>query len=203
MTNLNLYCATANQGKLREFRLAAGQGIRIHPIAPRDCPETGDTFEANARSKALCYERCLEANGNPLVFADDSGLVVDTLDGAPGIYSARFAGPDADDQANNALLLEKLRGIETARRTARFVCAIALAQNGKVLRTFTGSAEGLILEEPLGTNGFGYDPLFYLPALGKGFAELPSEVKWAHSHRGKAFRAMLKWLRTDSPGDPS
>jgi XTP/dITP diphosphohydrolase len=137
------------------------------------------------------------------VFADDSGLVVDALAGAPGIYSARFAGPDADDQSNNTLLLDKLRGVETSRRTARFVCTIALAQAGKVLRTFTGSAEGRILEAPVGTNGFGYDPLFYFPELDKGFAELPPEVKWAHSHRGKAFRAMLEWLRTNPPGDPS
>ena len=194
MTKFDLYCATANPGKLREFRLAAGQGIRIHPIAPRDCPETGDTFEENARSKALCYERGLATSGHPLVFADDSGLVVDALDGAPSIYSARFAGPDADDQANNALLLEKLRGIEISRRTARFVSTIALAQGGKVLRTFTGSAEGRILEAPVGSNGFGYDPLFYFPELGKGFAELPPGVKWAHSHRGKAFRSMLEWL---------
>lgn len=203
MTDLDLYCATANQGKLREFRLAAGQGIRIHPIAPRDCPETGHTFEENAKSKALCYERGLASSGNPLVFADDSGLVVDALDGAPGIYSARFAGPDADDQANNALLLEKLRGVETSRRTARFVCNIALAQSGKVLRTFTASAEGRILEAPIGSDGFGYDPLFYVPDLGKGFAELPPEVKWAHSHRGKAFRAMLEWLHTNPPGNSS
>jgi XTP/dITP diphosphohydrolase len=203
VNEFDLHCATANQGKLREFRLAAGQGIRIHPIAPRDCPETGHTFEENARSKALCYERGLAASGHPLVFADDSGLVVDALDGAPGIYSARFAGPNADDRANNALLREKLRGIETARRKARFVCTIALAQNGKVLKTFTGSAEGRILEAPVGTNGFGYDPLFYFPELDKGFAELPPEVKWAHSHRGKAFRAMLEWLRTNPPGDPS
>jgi XTP/dITP diphosphohydrolase len=201
VTALDLHCATANPGKLREFRLAAGEGIRVHPIAPLDCPETGVTFEANARAKALCYERGLAAVGKPLVFADDSGLVVDALGGAPGVRSARFAGPAADDQANNALLLENLRGVEAGRRTARFACTIALAQAGTVLQTFTGSAEGRILEAPRGSNGFGYDPLFYFPELGKAFAELAPEVKWAHSHRGKAFRAMLHWLRANPPGD--
>ena len=201
MTELDLYCATANQGKLREFRLAAGEGIRIHPIASRNCPEAGETFEENARAKALCYELGLAALGEPLVFADDSGLAVDALGGAPGVHSARFAGPDADDRSNNALLLERLRGVEAGRRTARFVCTIALARAGTMLRTFTGNAEGRILEAPIGSNGFGYDPLFYFPELGKGFAELAPEVKWAHSHRGKAFRAMLEWLRANPPGD--
>lgn len=203
MRELDLYCATANPGKLREYRLAAGKGIRIHPIAPRDCPETGDTFEANARAKALCYERDLTALGRPLVFADDSGLIVDALDGAPGVYSARFAGPDGNDRANNALLLEKLRGIEAPRRTARFVCVIALARAGAVLETFHGSAEGRILETPRGDNGFGYDPLFYFPELERGFAEMSPELKWMHSHRGKAFRAMLGWLRANPPGEES
>lgn len=199
---LNLYCATANAGKLRDFRLAAGDGIRIHPVEPLDCTESGETFEENARAKALCYEQHLRlrlVGGEPLVFADDSGLMVDALGGAPGVYSARFAGPDAGDQANNELLLRKLVDVETSRRAARFVCVISLAQGGRVLASFTGTVEGRILESPAGANGFGYDPLFYFPPLGKSFAELEPEAKWRHSHRGNAFRAMLDWLRVNRP----
>jgi XTP/dITP diphosphohydrolase len=129
------------------------------------------------------------------VLADDSGIVVDALGGAPGIRSARFSGPDATDRSNNKLLLARLAGVPTAARTARFVCWIALARDGELWRTFHGEAEGRILEAPAGTDGFGYDPLFFYPPLSRTFAELPPDQKWAHSHRGKAFRRMLEWLR--------
>lgn len=196
---LVLYCATGNQGKLREFRQAAGDGVEIRPYGPLPCPETGATFEANAVQKALCYGKSL-AEGleeAPLVFADDSGLVVDALGGAPGVLSARFAGEGAADEANNALLLEKLRGVPDEGRTARFVGVIALARGSQPLAAFHGAAEGRIVHEPEGAGGFGYDPLFYFPPRGVTFASLTAAEKWRHSHRGQAFRKMLDWLRRD------
>jgi XTP/dITP diphosphohydrolase len=130
-----------------------------------------------------------------LVFADDSGLVVDALDGAPGVYSARYSGIDATDEANNALVLERLRGTTAEKRTARFVCCIALAQGNDILRTFSGEVEGRLLEELVGSGGFGYDPLFFFDPLGKTLAEVTPEEKWQYSHRGQAFRKMLAWLK--------
>ena len=152
-----------------------------------ECPENGQTFEENARQKALCYA----AHDGELVFADDSGLEVDLLDGEPGVRSARYAGEGASDAQNRALLREKLRGRQAA---ARFVCVIALALPGEILRVFRGEVEGIILEEERGSGGFGYDPLFFYPPLGRTFGELSAEEKWAHSHRGKAFRLMLDRL---------
>lgn len=188
-----LYCATTNAGKLREFRLAsAGSGIEIRPLeGMRDLPpvaEDGDTFEANAIKKALHYSR--HAPG-PL-FADDSGLEVDALGGAPGVHSARFAGPGSTDDANNRLLLEKLGAAEN--RAARFVCVIALAEQGVLAGTFRGVVEGRILEAPRGDGGFGYDPLFFYPPYGCTFGEVEGPRKFAVSHRGAAMRAMLQWL---------
>lgn len=187
-----LRCATSNAGKLREFRLAAGD-ISIEPvpglagIVPPE--ETGATFEANAEAKAVYYS---QFTSDP-VFADDSGLEVDALSGAPGVHSARFAGPGATDADNNRLLLEKLA---TAReRTARFVCVIALAQKGRVLRTFRASVEGRIVDEPRGANGFGYDPLFYYEPFGCTFGETTKERKLTVSHRGQALEALLKHVR--------
>lgn len=193
---LRLYCATSNPGKLFEFQQAAGEGVEIHGLPPVPCPETGATFEENAVSKALCYSAALQGapNNATLLFADDSGLAVDALDGAPGIHSARFAGPGAGDAANNALLLAKLDGVPRPLRTARFVCCIALSQGGRVIRTFRGEVSGIILSQGRGGGGFGYDPLFYLPELGYTFAELTPRQKWMHSHRGQAFEQMLAWL---------
>ena len=165
------------------------------------CPEDGETFEENAGAKALCYSRSAASAASesqrqaPLVFADDSGLVVDALGGEPGVRSARFAGPDADDQGNNALLLEKLKALPPSKRTARFVCCIALACKDDLLGVFRADAEGIILERPVGEAGFGYDPLFLDPLLGKSFAQLAPSEKWRVSHRGEAFRKMLAWLR--------
>ena len=192
---IELYCATGNRGKLREFEQASGGEIAIRGCAPLDCPETGDTFEANARQKALCYSRREAAEW---LFADDSGLVVDALGGEPGIYSARYAGAPGNDRANNDLLLRKLRGAPAAERTARFVCVIALARAGRTAACFRGSVEGLVLEAPDGAGGFGYDSLFYFPPLGASFGRLSAENKWRCSHRGKAFRAMLAWLRSNA-----
>ncbi len=197
---IRLYCATGNAAKLREFRLAAGPAVGILPLPPCDCPEDGATFGENGVAKAVCYSRAvvapLASEEPPLVFADDSGLVVDALDGAPGVHSARHSGPGATDEANNALVLEQLAGVSAEKRTARFVCWIAVARGDQILRTFSGEAEGRILEAPAGSGGFGYDPLFFFPGLGKTFAEVAPEEKWQYSHRGQAFRRMLGWVRS-------
>ncbi len=189
-----LYCATGNAGKLREFRLAAARsGVEIEAVphfkAIPPCMEDGSTFAENAIKKARHYA----AHVNGPVFADDSGLVVEALAGAPGVYSARYAGPDATDDANNRLLLEKLRGV--TNRAASFVCLIALVEGGRQRGLYTGRVDGVVLEEPRGSGGFGYDPLFYCPPLGCTFGEATEEQKFQVSHRGQAFRAMLADLR--------
>lgn len=191
---LELYCGTGNPGKLREFQAAAGDEIIIRPCGPRDCPETGATFEANAIEKALCYSETLPADA--LLFVDDSGLVVDALGGAPGVHSARFAGEGATDDDNNRLLIEKLRGVEN--RAARYVCVIAVVRGGKILATSESKAEGRIQDESRGVHGFGYDPHFFFPETNCTFGQLTAAEKWPHSHRGKAFRKVLDWL-----ADPS
>lgn len=200
-----LRCATSNPGKLREFRMAAEHwgfsGMDIEPledlkaIPPPD--ETGETFEANAEAKALYYSRFTP---DP-VFADDSGLAVDALNGEPGVYSARYAGEGATDAANNALVRERLRG--HANRRGRFVCVAALAQQGRLLGVFRGEVEGLILDEERGANGFGYDPMFFYEPFNCTFAELPAGRKMDVSHRGAALRQLLASLTRRSPGDPS
>ncbi len=187
---LELFCATSNRDKLREFRLAAKPGIRLLPCRPVDCPETGESFVANAVQKAHCY---FSSNPAEWLFADDSGLEVDALNGAPGIRSARFAGEGATELENNRLLLRRLSGVPRPERSARFVCAIALLRHGKLERTFRGTVEGLVLRRHSGMQGFGYDPLFYFPAEKRSFGLLPPERKWKFSHRGKAFRAMLEF----------
>jgi len=185
---VKLYCATSNPGKLREFHLAAGQGWEFIPlIGLPPCEETGQTFEENAIQKATYYSR--QAPG--LVFAEDSGLEVDALGGAPGVRSARFAGDGASDDDNNRLLLEKLRGV--GDRSARYCCAIAAAQAGTVLQTFRGEVAGRIIDEPRGTNGFGYDPYFFYEPFGQTFAEASPEQKLRVSHRGQAVARMLDW----------
>ena len=190
---MKVYCATGNTGKLKEFQLAAnGTGIDVELLPGfreiPECVEDGATFAENAAIKAQHYGR--HAAG--LLFADDSGLVVDALEGAPGVHSARFAGPGANDERNNRLLLERLRGVRN--RTARFVCVIALAEGTEVRSLFEGSVEGVILKEPRGAGGFGYDPLFYYPPFGCTFGEASEERKLAVSHRGQAFGKMLRSL---------
>jgi XTP/dITP diphosphohydrolase len=137
-----------------------------------------------------------------VVLADDSGLEIDALGGAPGVHSARYgaAEPQAaerntDDEANNARVLRELRGVPEQKRTARFICVLAVARDGQTLHSFRGTAEGVILDAPRGQNGFGYDPLFYFPQIGKTFAELSAEEKARYSHRGAAFRAFMAWCR--------
>jgi XTP/dITP diphosphohydrolase len=196
---IRLYCATGNPGKLREFRMAAGpeSGVDIELLARfgeiPPCVEDGLTFEENAILKARYYG----PHAGGLLFADDSGLAVDALGGAPGVYSARFAGPGATDEANNRLLLEKLKGVDN--RAARFVCVIALVEGERLPRAFRSVVEGRIIDEPRGSGGFGYDPLFYYPPLGCTFGEAPAERKFAVSHRGQALRAMLAWLAASEP----
>lgn len=197
-----LYCATTNAGKLREFRLAAetyaGGLVRLEPLPGLDrvpaCEESGRTFEENAVQKALYYSR--HAPG--LLFAEDSGLEVHALGGAPGVFSARFAGAGATDEANNRLLLERLRGIQDRR--ARYVCVAAVAEQGRLVRTFRGVVEGRILEEPRGAGGFGYDPLFYYEPFGATFAEVSAERKMTVSHRGRALRELLEWVACRATG---
>jgi len=194
--------ATSNAGKLRDFTGAA----RTHGIEIAGIPnfsslplvvEDGSTFEDNARKKAEEYSVYVPGE---LVVADDSGLEVDALSGAPGVHSARYAADEphladanTDDELNNARVLRELKNVERNKRTGRFVCVLAAARDGKTVATFRGSAEGIILDAPRGTNGFGYDPLFYFPQINKTFAELSAEEKARYSHRGAAFRAFLEW----------
>lgn len=152
------------------------------------CEETGSTFEENAIQKAVYYSRLAPG---PL-FADDSGLEVAALGGAPGVLSARFAGTEATDEANNALLLARMAGI--ADRTARFVCVVALAQGGTLLHTFRGAVQGRIALEPRGSNGFGYDPLFFYEPFGVTFGQVSAERKLSVSHRAQALAAMCSYL---------
>lgn len=193
--------ATSNSGKLRDFAAAASEfGIQIAPVPNFQrlpaVAEDGATFEENARKKA---EHCSRLAPGELVLADDSGLEVAALGGAPGVHSARYAATGAEnssDAENNARLLRELRDVGEAKRSARFVCLIAAARDGRVLATFRGAAEGRVLFAPRGSGGFGYDPLFYFPALAKTFAELTPQEKAAVSHRGQAFGKFLEWFGT-------
>jgi XTP/dITP diphosphohydrolase len=194
--------ATSNPGKLRDFAgAAAPHGIELAGIpnfaSLPSVIEDGLTFEANARKKAEEYSRYVAGE---IVVADDSGLEVDALNGAPGVHSARYAAEqphlaneNTDDEANNARVLRELRKVPPENRTGRFVCVLAAARDGKTVATFRGTAEGVILDFPRGTNGFGYDPLFYFPQIQKTFAELSAEEKANYSHRGAAFRQFLEW----------
>jgi XTP/dITP diphosphohydrolase len=209
-SSLTLFLASANPGKLREFRAAAAaRGIALEPVPAIEslppCIEDGVTFEANARQKALHYSAYVEGP----VFADDSGICVDALGGAPGIHSARWAGPAADDRANNQKLLAELRLLEADKGTARraptsraahYVCVIVLAESGQIRAVVEGRADGIIANTPRGSGGFGYDPYFFYPPLGKTFAELTPEEKFAVSHRGEAFRKLLDWLQNPVEG---
>jgi XTP/dITP diphosphohydrolase len=201
--------ATSNPGKLRDFAGAASSyGIEVAPV-PRfsslpSAVEDGSTFEANARKKAEHYSRYIPGE---IVLADDSGLEVDALGGAPGVHSARYAADDphkaesnTDDDANNVRLIRELKRVPSDQRAGRFVCIIAAARDGETLAVFRGTAEGIILDKPRGSNGFGYDPLFYFSQFRKTFAELSAEQKAQFSHRGAAFRGFLEWSRTESRG---
>lgn len=194
--------ATSNPGKLRDF---AGAALR-HRVEVAGVPgfsslpavvEDGLTFEANARKKAEAYSRHVPGE---IVVADDSGLEIEALKGAPGVHSARYAADEpekaeanTDDDANNARVLRELQNVRPTQRSGRFVCVLAAARDGETLATFRGTAEGIILDAPRGTNGFGYDPLFYFPQIKKTFAELTAQEKSNYSHRGAAFRQFLDW----------
>ena len=196
--------ATSNPGKIRDLVGAAiAHNVQIEMLPGfallPSVVEDGATFEANARKKAEHYSKYAEGE---IVIADDSGLEVDALGGAPGVRSARYAADEhnapehadnSDDEANNARLLRELHDVPEEFRIGRSVCVIAAARNGHTLATFHGKAEGIILHVPRGSNGFGYDPLFYFPEIGKSFAELTAEEKAGYSHRGAAFGAFLKW----------
>jgi XTP/dITP diphosphohydrolase len=200
--------ATSNPGKLRDFAgAAAAHGVEVAAVPDFSSllpvVEDGLTFEANARKKAEAYSRCVPGE---TVVADDSGLEIDALNGAPGVHSARYAagephkaGANTDDEANNARVLRELEGVPPEKRSGRFVCVLAAARDGTTLGVFRGTAEGVILDAPRGTNGFGYDPLFYFPQIQKTFAELTAEEKFRYSHRGAAFRQFLNWC--DALGD--
>ncbi len=205
---LRLYAATTSAGKLRDFRTAANAySVSIEPlpgieeILPPE--EDGDTFLANAATKAVYYSRFAPGE---LVVADDSGLEVDALGGAPGVRSARFAAdtglvdsPDANDNTdvwNNILLLQKMEAFPAELRTARYHCTLVAAREGEVVQVADGTVEGTILEAPRGTGGFGYDPLFYLPQLGKTMAEIDLETKLSLSHRGRAIAELLRIIST-------
>ena len=205
---LRLYAATTSQGKLRDFRTAAeAYSVAIEPmpgISEIPAPEEDRaTFAANAELKALYYSRFAPG---AIVLADDSGLEVDALSGAPGVRSARYAAdsgfvdsPDANDNTdvwNNMFLLNRMAAIAPPGRTARYRCVLAAARDGKVCQTADGAVEGEILEAPRGTSGFGYDPLFYLPELGLTMAELDLGAKLTLSHRGRALARLLPLLRS-------
>lgn len=198
--------ATSNAGKLRDFAAAAEEhgivvdalpGFSSLPPVAEDQP----TFEGNARKKAQIYSRFAR---DAIVLADDSGLEVQALGGAPGVRSARYAAhspeENASDADNNARLLTELKTIAKEQRQARFVCVIVAAREGRALASFRGEAKGVILQEPRGSGGFGYDPLFYFPELGKTFAELSAAEKARVSHRGQAFRKFLEWMERAGVG---
>jgi XTP/dITP diphosphohydrolase len=183
----DLLLATTNQDKLEEYRAIFSdlpfRLLSLHDILLKmDVEETGTTFARNAELKAVAYAK---ASGL-LTLADDSGLEIDALDGAPGVYSARFGGSEASYEARFRLILEQLRGLQAERRTARFRCVIAIAEPSGYCQTVEGIIEGRIADAPRGENGFGYDPIFLVPDLGKTTAELTPEQKNRISHRGRA-----------------
>jgi XTP/dITP diphosphohydrolase len=197
--------ASSNAGKLREYRTLAeeaGAPVDLVFIPIFDSldvfEEIWPTIAENAAGKALHYSRVAEG----VVIADDSGLVVPSLGGAPGVHSARYAGPDASDADRVQKVLGEMRGKRGEERRARFVCVVAVAEAGKMRGIFSASAEGILLEEPRGQDGFGYDPIFYFPALGKTYAEISREEKNLYSHRGKAFRKAIECLLAANDARP-
>ena len=188
--------ATKNKGKAKDFEALfqplGFEVVTMFDVAPdMEIEETGTTFEENAVLKAETLAKEL----NMIVIADDSGLAVDALGGAPGVYSARYAG-DHDDEANIVKVLENLAGVPEEKRTARFMCALAIAGPEMDTTTVFGTCEGIILEEKRGTNGFGYDPIFFIPELDRAMAQLTPEEKGAISHRGNAIRKLAQALPT-------
>jgi len=198
---ITLFVASSNEGKVREYRaLASTFGVRVAlELLPNfgalpKFAEATPTFAENAAGKALRYSGLSLG----LLIADDSGLVVPALGGAPGVHSARYAGPAATDASRIQKLLGEMRDKRGEDRRARFVCVVALAEAGNVRGVFSASAEGEVLDAPRGAGGFGYDPIFFLPDLSKTFAELSREEKNQLSHRGKAFRKAVDFLLSKS-----
>ncbi|WP_442595316.1 XTP/dITP diphosphatase [Neobacillus sp. D3-1R] len=194
---MEIVIATKNKGKAKEFeRLFSKHGFAVKTLLDfpeiEDIDETGKTFEENAKLKAEAVSGKLDR----VVIADDSGLMVDALDGQPGIYSARYAGLDKNDDANMDEVLAQLQNVPEEKRTARFYCALAVAIPGKQTYTVFGTCEGRILTERRGSNGFGYDPIFYVLEKGLAMAELSSEEKNAISHRAKALQKLEGELNT-------
>lgn len=193
---MKLLVATGNPGKLKEIRrLLADSAVQVvgldaYPELP-EVVEDGDSFAANACKKA---QQMAAATGC-LTLADDSGLVVEALGGAPGVISARYAGEPGDDEANNRKLMQALRDVPDDRRQAAFHCVMALAEPGGRCRTFEGRIAGMLLREPRGEGGFGYDPYFLVPEYGKTTSELPLDIKNRISHRGQALRKVLPVLK--------
>jgi XTP/dITP diphosphohydrolase len=193
-----LFLASSNIGKLREYlELARGSGVTIE-LLPRfgefpSFEESAPTFAENSVGKALHYSRFADE----AVLADDSGLEVPVLDGAPGVFSARYAGPGASDADRVQKLLREMRGKEGAERRARFVCVTAVARAGRAIAVVSDLARGVITEEPRGDGGFGYDPIFLFEELGRTYAELTPAEKNAYSHRGKSFSKLLYMLSSD------
>lgn len=190
-----LIFATNNEGKVHEIRQILGNGYDVYSLKDldihTDIVEDGKTFEENAviKAKAVCRET------NEMVLADDSGFEVDYLNGEPGIYSARYMGEDTPYEIKNAEILKRCEKAEGDERTARFVCAIACARPDGSVETTTGVIEGMLAYEPKGTNGFGYDPIFYLPERGCTTGEMEPEEKNRISHRGIALRKMVEKLK--------
>lgn len=190
-----LLVASKNKNKLKEIRKILGRlNVEVNSAydfcsISDDIAETGSSFEENASIKALAFSKVVE----DFVIADDSGLCVDYLNGAPGIFSARFAGKDADDNLNNKKLLKKLHGVDPEQRKAKFVCVIALAKKGRIVETFRGECHGNIAEKPRGEGGFGYDPLFLLEN-GNTMAEISAEEKNRISHRARALEKLKKFI---------
>ena len=197
-----LLLATRNAHKTREFAEILGKDFEVRDLSSiRDAPEikeTGGSFEENAILKALSVSPLRSASGG-LVVADDSGLEVDALNGAPGIYSARYAGEKASDEANVDKVLRALsrQNVPASKRTARFRCVIALVREGKLLGTFEGTVDGVIVDLARGRNGFGYDPIFMPNGFDRTFAELPLKIKNRISHRAKAIASLSEALRSN------
>ena len=196
MAGDRLLLASSNRHKLEEFRaLAAGSGLELDLLPGFDAlaafDETAETIAENAAGKAIHYSR----GAAERVMADDSGLVVPALGGAPGVRSSRYAGPEGDAGKNIRKLLEAMAGKKGQDRAGRFVCIVAVARAGRVEAVFSAAVEGTILEAPRGHGGFGYDPVFFYEPAGKTFAELPREGKNRVSHRGRAFRKLVAYLK--------
>lgn len=197
---VQVFLASSNPGKLREYRVLAGDSpieLALLPNLSEIPPfeETAPTFAENSAGKALHYSRFAAGT----VLADDSGLVVPALGGAPGVYSARYAGPGASDADRVQKLLREMNALTGDDRKARFVCVTTLAQNGRAIAVLSDSAEGVIATVPGGSGGFGYDPVFFFPQLARTYAEITREEKNQYSHRGRAFRKAIAFLEGRVP----